>query len=273
MRSKALETTERPHAGITGRSISVAQTFPALTGTTHHRWLIGALALTGTVTIASALMAIVAPNERMVLLREDGIIETASAICLAIAALGAGVASAVRGPRLPFLLAGLIGLVELMDETSFGARIFGFQPPPLFGGGELDGFHDLMILAYRLLGDLSPGLGWLWVGLIFAASAGIILIALRQVGKVAGGGGSWLAEHALVFLHVGFIGLAQAIDVATSSKALSAVEEVLEFDAALLLLFYIVQQASRQHSWGTILKFTNPSGPDCGRSRYTDPKD
>jgi hypothetical protein len=45
----------------------------------------------------------------------------------------------------------------------------------------------------------------------------------------------------------GFIGLAQVIDVATASNALSAVEEMFEFNAGLALVFYVVRQA--YNSW------------------------
>ncbi len=45
------------------------------------------------------------------LLKEDGFIETGSAA------------------RPPVLFGGLVALAELLDETSFGARLFGFQPP------------------------------------------------------------------------------------------------------------------------------------------------
>ncbi len=41
------------------------------------------------------------------------------------------------GLRLPLTIGGLIGLAELLDETSFGARVFGFEPPALYGGGDL----------------------------------------------------------------------------------------------------------------------------------------
>lgn len=242
MRPKADETTQGIRSGVIDRSGSSTNPLSTLTRTAHQRWLMAALALTGSITIASASIAVLAPGVRRVLLGEDGIIETASAICLAIAILGTGAISAIRGPRWPVLLAGLIALAELTDETSFGARVFGFEPPPLYGGGELDGFHDLLILAYRLLHDLSPVLAWLWLALIFVASAAVVLIALRQPANVVRGGGSWLADHVLLFLHVGFIGLSQVIDVATSSRALSAVEEVLEFNAALLLVLYVFQQ-------------------------------
>lgn len=210
---------------------------------TQSRLLIYALGAIATCTVAAFLTAILLPGVRPMLLQEDGILEMASVVCLVAAVLGAAAASAMWGLRAPLLIAGLIGLAELMDETSFGSRIFGFQPPNLYGGGELDGFHDLLMLAYRLLRDVSQNLAWVWVGLMLAVSAGVMLFALRHVGNAIRGVGSRFSGHALIFLHVGFIGLAQVIDVATSSQALSAVEEMFEFNAALALVFYVAQQA------------------------------
>ena len=162
-------------------------------------------------------------------------------LSLAAAVLGAGAATALRGPRVPRVLAGVIGLAELLDETSFGSRLFGFEPPALYGGGQLDGFHDLLILAYRLLAGVSQNLAWLLIGLMLALSVGLVLLALRQI--VRSEATTWLSGHALLFLHVGFIGLAQVIDIAISSRVFSAVEEVLEMNAAILLAFYVAQQA------------------------------
>jgi hypothetical protein len=206
-------------------------------------WLVCALVAVGTCTLAAAAVAILMPGVRPLLLQEDGIIEMASVVCLAIVVLGVASASVVWGLHAPLLVAGVIGFAELMDETSFGARVFGFQPPALHGGGELDGFHDLLILAYRLLHDIGPGLAWMWVALLLVASLGIMLFALVQLRNGIGDKRSWLTDHTLIFLHVGFIGLAQAIDVAADSNALSAIEEMLEFNASLVLVFYVAQQA------------------------------
>ncbi|TDW28207.1 hypothetical protein EV128_109122 [Rhizobium azibense] len=207
------------------------------------RWLIWAITVIALCTVGSVLTAVFLPGSRAVLLGEDGIIETGGAVCLASVVLLAGSAAIVSGPRAAFLLGGLFGLVELMDETSFGARILGFQPPALYGGGELDGVHDLLILAYRLLGDLSPSLGWALIGLILAVSLGTLLFALRVVWNTRIDA-RWprLSNHVLIFLHVGLIGVAQVVDVATTSRTFSAVEELLEFNAAVLLLFYVAQQ-------------------------------
>ncbi|MBB4480753.1 hypothetical protein [Rhizobium etli] len=209
------------------------------------RWAIVALASISICMLVATLTVVLASGVRPLLLREDGIIEMASVACLAAAVLGAVVAFVTWGLRLPFLVAGLIGFAELMDEISFGSRLFDLHPPALYGGGELDGFHDLLILAYRLLRDVNPALAWIWIGLLLAASLALIVFALSPLRRGIDDKRSWLADHLLIFVHIGFIGLAQVIDIATESQVLSAMEEMLEFNAGLTLLFYVAQQAHR----------------------------
>lgn len=206
--------------------------------------LLTAFLVVGATTAFAAFVAVWAPDFRPLLLQEDGIVEMATAVFFAVAAIEAGISIATWGLRLPLLLAGLIGFAELMDETSFGSRLFGFQPPPLYGGGQLDGFHDLLIVVFRLMRDLNPLLAWLLVGLILAASVGLVAFVAMQVLKGFRGDPKRLSTHTLLFAHFAFIGLAQVIDIsASSSPALSAMEEVFELDAAILLAFYVLQQA------------------------------
>jgi hypothetical protein len=214
----------------------------------QSRYLVSALAVVTIVTALSAAIAIFAPDMRPLLLQEDGIVETASAMMFAMAFLSAVAATILVGFRAPLLLAGLIGFAELMDETSFGSRLFGYEPPPLYGGGQLDGFHDLFILVYRLLRSTSQDLAWLWMGLMAIGAAALLILALWLVTKGFAGSDTRLSSHTLLFLHFGFIGLAQVIDVAASSHILAtpelaAMEEVFELDAAIVLVFYVLQQA------------------------------
>jgi hypothetical protein len=225
--------------------------------------LVFAVGVVGIVTAASAFAAVVDPGIRPLLLQEDGVVETASAVFFFLAAIGSVYAISRWGLRIPLALAGLIGFAELMDETSFGSRIFGFDPPPLYGGGQLDGFHDLFILVYRLARDFSPDLAWLWVGILLAGSVCLVAFALLQVWKSIDRTAARPSSHTLLFLHIGFIGLAQVIDVATSSHILAAMEEVLELDAAILLTAYVAQQSVLLHGSMAI----RPETPDGRKTR------
>jgi hypothetical protein len=212
------------------------------TATEADRWTAWAIATAALCTVAAALLVLLAPSLRPALLKEDAFIETATALVLLAVVAGSAIAYAWRGPRPALMIAGLIGLVGLLDETSFGARLFGFTPPALYGGGELDGFHDLLILAYRLLGVLHPALGAVLLGLVLAASAASLLFAFGLMTRQSPGRIALLADHRLLFIYIGLIGLAQVIDIATTSSAFSAMEEMIELDAALVLAFYVAQQ-------------------------------
>ncbi len=206
-------------------------------------FLVMAPAVIGSIALATALVAIVDPTIRPQLLQEDGIVEAASVIVLLFVVTGSVYAIYHWGPRFPFVLAGLLGVAELMDETSFGSRLFGFDPPPLYGGGELDGFHDLAILVFRLLRVVSQDLAWLWVGLMLVVAVALVAYATHQIAKSVGDTAGGISSHTLILLHFGLIGFAQVIDVATHSHVLAAMEEVFELDAEILLGFYLLQQA------------------------------
>ncbi|CAM5334759.1 hypothetical protein MAUB1S_05804 [Mycolicibacterium aubagnense] len=206
--------------------------------------LMGAFLIVGVVTAAAALVAVEAPDLRPLLLQEDGIVEMATAVFFALAAFGAAASLTMWGMLLPLLLAGLVGFAGLMDETSFGSRLLGFQPPPLYGGGQLDGLHDLLIVVFRLTRDLNPLLSRLLVGLLLASSIALAAFVATQLLKGFRGDLKHFSGHTLFFAHVACIGLAQVIDISVaSSHALSAMEEVFELDAAILLAFYVLQQA------------------------------
>lgn len=209
--------------------------------TARMKFLVAALVVIGAVALFSALLAVFDPAIRGLLLQEDGIIEMAGAIVLSFVVAGSGYAIWRWGLRFPFVVAGLLGFAELMDETSFGSRILGFDPPPLYGGGQLDGFHDLLILVFRLARDFNADLAWLWVGILLAGSIALVAFALFQFWKGINFKLADPSSHTLLFLHIGLIGLAQVIDVATHSQILSAMEEVFELDAEIVLGFYLAQ--------------------------------
>jgi hypothetical protein len=50
----------------------------------------------------------------------------------------------------------------------------------------------------------------------------------------------------LLVAHVALLGLSQLIDVVATSRPLSAVEEVLELNAAVVLAFYVAQHLTAQ---------------------------
>jgi len=204
-------------------------------------WMSVALATVAFCSLGTAALAFFVQSARAPLLREDGIVETAAVLFLACAVLIAAAATAKHGLRIPLVVAGGLALIELLDELSFGARLFGFAPPALHGGGELDGVHDLLIVGYRLLNESYSGLGIVWLGGMIALSVTAFGAALRQTTREDAR--SWLSDHGLLAFHVGLVGLAQVFDVGATSRIAGAIEEVLELNAAIVLAFYAAQQA------------------------------
>lgn len=102
------------------------------------------------------------PGSKDILFREDGIIESASAAAFAIATI-LGLAAIYRGAltgrsypeRISFIAIPVLGTICFLDEISFGARLFGLVMPPLSGGGEFDGVHDIFIVLHRLILSLD----------------------------------------------------------------------------------------------------------------------
>ena len=212
-----------------------------------RRMTLWAFATTTLGTGCIAALAVWVPELRTVLLKEDGLVEMGTAVCLAGVVAAATWGIFAKGPRASFTIALTIGFIEFMDEISFGTRLFGFEPPRLYGGGELDGLHDLLILAFRLVRDFMPNLGWVLLGLVFLVS--LSLFAARKMPhRVISGAKSAFAEHVLLVSHVALLGLSQLIDVATTSRTMSAVEEVLELNAAVVLAFYVAQHLTAREA-------------------------
>lgn len=103
------------------------------------------------------------PSSEDVLFREDGIIESVSAVAYAIA-VTLGLTAIYRGAltdrsypdRISFIAIPIFGTICFLDEISFGARLFALTMPPLSGGGEFDGAHDIFIVLHRLVLSLDP---------------------------------------------------------------------------------------------------------------------
>lgn len=100
------------------------------------------------------LLYLALPRWRGALFSEDRLVETATAaLFLAAFVASLGALPGRNGGRYRWALpaAGALGLTGFLDEISFGARLTGARMPALAGGGEFDGAHDLVLVAYRTL--------------------------------------------------------------------------------------------------------------------------
>jgi len=197
--------------------------------------------LAGNITLV--ILYVLAPGLRGPLFGEDRAVETATALLfLAAAIVSLALLIASRSPsyRATLVTASGFGLLGFLDEISFGARLFGWSTPAMYGGGEFDGAHDLVILAYRLSAEADP--------IIIGAICGsIIVIALIGVLR-------WYPRfprlthrvfadpvYSLFSLFVGGVAIAALIDLDVGFlERLGPLEEIIEMNAALALLLAVL---------------------------------
>ena len=171
---------------------------------------------------------------------EDGVVESISAVLFAIASAVALVRSMtsrtikLQDRILLVLLVPLCALLAL-SEISFGARVGLVSPPDMYGGGEFDGGHDVIILTLRLLRD-NPT----WAAL---AAAALLFCLIAVVGL----GWRYRKEAALFVrsnateinmrfaLAFAVLVVAVGLDLVPSFKA-GILEEMLELTVGLLLV-------------------------------------
>lgn len=116
-------------------------------------------------TLALIIIAVVKmePTWEAEIFMEDGVVEDASAACdalgaiLGFLALSNGLLHNKRWlERMVLLTMPLLSLFCFLDEISWGARIFHLHMPPLAGGGEFDGVHDVFVVIERMLLAMHP---------------------------------------------------------------------------------------------------------------------
>ena len=197
--------------------------------------------LTGNIVLL--ILYVLAPGLRGPLFGEDRAVETATALFfLAASIVGLALLIAPRSQsyRAILVMASGLGLLAFLDEISFGARLLGWSMPKLYGGGEFDGAHDLVILAYRLGAEADPTI-------IAAICASIVVIALIGVLR-------WHPRfpslthrivtdpvYGLFAIFVGGVAIAALIDLDVGFlERLGPLEEIVELNAALALLLAVL---------------------------------
>lgn len=180
------------------------------------------------------------------LLVEDGPVESLSAAGFAAVsvlalstALRKGVFLTVPERRLLVGTSGLT-LILFLSEISFGARIFYIQMPPMRGGGEFDGGHDIITVMVRHLRDAgSTGvlLAVAGAGLVLATAVALLRLFRQQALAIVSHVLSRAFEFRLV-VALGMLASAVTLDLTTSHKA-GVLEEVLEFSASIVLFLAV----------------------------------
>lgn len=170
-----------------------------------------------------------APRWRAVLVEEDGVLESLSAVCFGLAFLAGCLAWKVRpGGRAPRRGAAVIpalGLLGFLDETSFCGLLAGSDNPASSGAGAassplvlpggyiLDGVHDLFTLPFKVWRDHAGFWGYA-VGSVLLGLAVGLLVAKRRLYM------PWVMSRVWAYLPYDFlryavilVGVAQLVDL------------------------------------------------------------
>jgi hypothetical protein len=186
------------------------------------------------------------------LTREDGPVESATAVIFFVAAVLAGWKALRAGAgwtyldRLVMAAIAAFALLLSLSEVSFGARIFGLEMPPMEGGGEFDGGHDVVIWAMRKI------TAWPW--LAQAALAGGGVVALMAMIAWAWHRRAWLRQflnHPMrLRLTVTAVLLTAAVVLDLfSGFRVGILEEVVELVASVTLLMAVTSVMYRPESF------------------------
>lgn len=181
------------------------------------------------------------PQSEILIFSEDGIIEDATAIADATAAL-LGFCALWLGvlrdrqlvERMALWTIPLLSLFCALDEISWGARMFDLQMPQMQGGGEFDGVHDIFALVERwaVATDL-----WTLASVLIACAAlgGVMVYRHRQFLKDTL---AFAWQHRLgrpLASAILLLALATVLDF-LHGRLISSLEEYSELSAGLLML-------------------------------------
>ena len=201
----------------------------------------GATALRRFVAVAMLLLLsgfaavfIAFPGARSALVRENGIIQMATAMVFLVAAIGAVVV--IRTGRMvpkAYWVVPAVGFLGFAGEIRFATRFIG-TPTFTVDGEDVDSFHDVFETAVGIAGDagIRP------LHIILLAAAGVVAI-----GAVAARGSLtavvlWLVRHRPIRITVAAVGVhfaGLALDLANGGLAVTFIEETTELAAAALL--------------------------------------
>jgi len=176
-------------------------------------------------------------------LPEDGLVESLSALTYLAGSLAAAVAMWGAGHRAARIVGAftlILASSAFLSEISFGRNLIVFYKEPVIYGKPIDGAHDFFSIAYGLLvAQFSSDMLW---G-IAAALVGVSIVLLwlmrgliKDLDAHAVGLRYLVCACALIFA-----ALIIDLDFATGTLVY-AVEEMLEFDAALVLTAGAVAQ-------------------------------
>ncbi len=175
------------------------------------------------------------------IMREDSLVESASAALflfaslLAFWTLATGDVAFKRDVRM-LLGVSLFSLLLFLSEVSFGARFFDFEMPPIEGGGQFDGGHDIAIILLRMMlkGDATSLVVALCLLLAFVGFLVVIYKARDPIRR-------FLQDdfHFALLLHLALLACGVLLDLVPSRKV-SLLEETVEFTASVTIVWALL---------------------------------
>ena len=117
-------------------------------------YLIAYLRLSLAVLLIGLAVFLLFPSARFFFIEEDRGIENFSVLFYLLTFIAGSIyALRVRKYRILPLVIAIIGLLGLLDELSFGERIFPNYKPPVLYYEEVDALHDLFKITYHMVRD------------------------------------------------------------------------------------------------------------------------
>ncbi|KIC48257.1 hypothetical protein RA29_16395 [Tateyamaria sp. ANG-S1] len=130
----------------------------------------------------------------------------------------------------------LFSLLLFLSEVSFGARFFDFEMPPMEGGGEFDGGHDIAIILLRIMqkGDAISLVVALSLLLAFIGFVAVIYKARDPIRR-------FLQDefHFALLVHVVLLACGVLLDL-VPSRTVSLLEEAVEFTASVTIVWALL---------------------------------
>ncbi len=207
------------------------------------------LLLVGVFILLATLFSIAVPAARETLFAEDRVVEWLTVVAFAAAfVVGIRKLRGGAGSDLLLLAATLLAALAVLDELSFGERIFGWEGPLVFGT-KLDAAHDLFRIGQKVIKRYSdtPYLVAAVGLLVLGALAALLVARLRRRGwdLILG------PELVLIGAAILCLAVAQGIDIHLRillSDILEPLyfEEILELSAGILFLFFALMRRSGQ---------------------------
>lgn len=241
---ESVDTDERARTNGVGQS-AVARLYRAIR---KRRYLAIFLLLAVIINIVALIGVYSLPELRHLVTHEDNLVENITALAFLVAV--AGVVILLFKRRTPhrfrkwLWLIGPVALLGLLDELSFGQRIFDLNSVNFRGNG-IDAVHDFLLVGYESASEYARHQ---------PVTTGLIILSLLLLTGVA----VWLARRWIIYrftlsasreiwalfaVFIALIATSQFLDLEILSffRGFAVlIEELFEMEAALILVFMLL---------------------------------